>query len=191
MVVKAKRETRKFERLKFWITLTLRWIIKKDKTEETNIFTTCKVLLLAQRSEGFVFPKKWGLWRDAEGTWKVWKAWERYWNHCKNNMDTQNSHHNLWLWGLKSQAMSKYKSYNKNPGVKYVHNKIFLFIMMFSSFKVNNCIDLFFSKLASGRDPSNPAIWLVPRAGSFLRSCPLTRAESLAALFTSLFVVCE
>ena len=25
----------------------------------------------------------------------------------------------------------------------------------------------------------------------FLRSCPLTRAKSLAALFTSLFVVCE
>ena len=50
---------------------------------------------------------------------------------------------------------------------------------------------LFFSKLASGRNPPNLAIWLVPRAGSFLRSCPLTRAESLAALFTSLFVVCE
>ena len=48
-----------------------------------------------------------------------------------------------------------------------------------------------FSKLASGRNHPNPAIWLVPRAGSFLRSCPLTRAESLAASFTSLFVVCE
>ena len=48
-----------------------------------------------------------------------------------------------------------------------------------------------FSELASGRNPPNPAIWLVPRAGSFLRSCPLTRAESLAALFTSLFVICE
>ena len=48
---------------------------------------------------------------------------------------------------------------------------------------------IFFSKLASGRNPPNPAIWLVPRAGSFLRSCPLTRAESLAASFTSLFVV--
>ena len=41
------------------------------------------------------------------------------------------------------------------------------------------------------QNPPNPAIWLVPRAGGFLRSCPLTRAESLAALFTSLFVVCE
>ena len=45
-------------------------------------------------------------------------------------------------------------------------------------------LDLFFSKLASGR---NPAIWLVPRAGGIFRSCPLTRAESLAASFTSLF----
>ena len=43
----------------------------------------------------------------------------------------------------------------------------------------------------SGRNPPNPAIWLVPRAGGILRSCPLTRAESLAALLTSLFVVCE
>ena len=50
---------------------------------------------------------------------------------------------------------------------------------------------LFFSKPVSGRNPPNPAIWLVPRAGGFLRSCPLTRAESLAASFTSLFVVCE
>ena len=48
---------------------------------------------------------------------------------------------------------------------------------------------IFFSELASGRNPRNPAIWLVPRAGSFLRSCPLTRAESLAASFTSLFAV--
>ena len=46
-----------------------------------------------------------------------------------------------------------------------------------------------FSELASGWNPRKPAIWLVPRAGSFLRSCPLTRAESLAASFTSLFVV--
>ena len=30
----------------------------------------------------------------------------------------------------------------------------------------------FFSKLASGRNPANPAIWLVPRAGSFLLSNP-------------------
>ena len=29
------------------------------------------------------------------------------------------------------------------------------------------------------------------RAGGILRSCPLTRAESLATSFTSLFVVCE
>ena len=52
-------------------------------------------------------------------------------------------------------------------------------------------IFLFFSKLASRWNPPNPAIWLVPRAGSFSRSCPLTRLESLAASFTSLFVVCE
>ena len=66
----------------------------------------------------------------------------------------------------------------------------------FSKFNEYTCYTskyfiLFSSKLASGRNPPNPAIWLVPRAGSFLRSCPLTRAESLAALFTSLFVVCE
>ena len=48
----------------------------------------------------------------------------------------------------------------------------------------------FFSKLASGRNPPNPAVWLVPKAGSFLRSCPLTRAESLTALFTSLLLCC-
>ena len=48
-----------------------------------------------------------------------------------------------------------------------------------------------FSELASGRNPPDPAIWLVPRPGSFLRSCPLTRAKSLAGSFTSLFVVCE
>ena len=50
-------------------------------------------------------------------------------------------------------------------------------------------IVLFFSKLASGLNPPNPAIWLVSRAGGILRSCPLTQAESLAASFTSLFVV--
>ena len=44
-----------------------------------------------------------------------------------------------------------------------------------------NIKHLFFSKLASGWNPPNPTIWLVPRTGSFLRSCPLTRAESLAA----------
>ena len=52
----------------------------------------------------------------------------------------------------------------------------------------------FFSKLAGGRNPQNPAIWLVPRASGFLWSCPLTRAESeslAGALFTSLFVVFE
>ena len=84
-----------------------------------------------------------------------------------------------------------------------------------------NILYLFFSKLASGPNPPKPAIWLVPRAGGFLRSCPgrikvirpghnqifsdgwftkfcytlcsasLTRAESLAASFTSLFVVWE
>ena len=50
---------------------------------------------------------------------------------------------------------------------------------------------LFFSKLESGQNPPNPVIWLVPRAGGILRSFPLTRAELLVALFTSLFVVCE
>ena len=59
-------------------------------------------------------------------------------------------------------------------------------------FWMNNKTDvLFFSKLANGRNPPNPAIWLVQGAGGFLLSCPLTRAESLPALFTSLFVVCE
>ena len=37
---------------------------------------------------------------------------------------------------------------------------------------------LFSSKLASGWNPPNPAIWLVPRVSSFLRSCLLTQAES-------------
>ena len=45
----------------------MKWIIKKDKTEETNIFTTCKVLLLAQRSEGFVLPKKMGALKGCRG----------------------------------------------------------------------------------------------------------------------------
>ena len=44
-------------------------------------------------------------------------------------------------------------------------------------------ITIIFSKLASRRNPPNPAIWLVPRAGGFLRFCPLTRGESLAASF--------
>ena len=47
-------------------------------------------------------------------------------------------------------------------------------------------IFLFFSKLASLRNPPIPAMWLVPRAGGFLRSCPLTRAE----LFIHKFVCC-
>ena len=46
-----------------------------------------------------------------------------------------------------------------------------------------------FSKLASRRNPPNPAIWLAPKAGSFLRPCPPTRAESLAA-FINKFVCC-
>ena len=52
-------------------------------------------------------------------------------------------------------------------------------------------ITLFFSELASERNSPNRTIWLVARAGGFWRSCPLTRAESLAASFTSLLVVCE
>ena len=53
-------------------------------------------------------------------------------------MDMQNSHHkihNLMIVRAKKPTMSKYKSYNKKPIVKYIHNNIFLFIMMFSSFK--------------------------------------------------------
>ena len=59
-----------------------------------------------------------------------------------------------------------------------------------SSYGRKICLFIF-SKLASGRNPRNEKIWLVPRAGGILRSCPITRAESLAASFTSLFVVCE
>ena len=82
--------------------------------------------------------------------------------------------------------------------VIYVHVQVALYS---SIFWVNSlgcflvCPDYFcdtwiyFFKLASGRNPPNSAIWLVQRAGGFLRSCPLTRAESLAASFTSLFVV--
>ena len=50
--------TRKFERLEFWIILTLKWIIKKDKTEDTNIFTTCKVLLCNSKEWGICVSKK-------------------------------------------------------------------------------------------------------------------------------------
>ena len=56
---------------------------------------------------------------------------------------------------------------------------------------VGSYTTLFFSELASGRNPRNPAIWLVPKAGGFLRSSPLTWAESLAASFTSLLFMNE
>ena len=94
MVDKAERETRMFERLKFWITLTLKWIIKNDKTEETNIFTTCKVLLLAQRCEGFVFPKKMGALKGCrghmEGLGKILKSLQKQYGHEEQpSQDTQ------------------------------------------------------------------------------------------------------
>ena len=54
----------------------------------------------------------------------------------------------------------------------------------------NIFIYFFFCKLASGRNPPNPPIWLVSRAGGFFTILPAGR-ESLAASFTSLFVVCE
>ena len=142
MVVKAKRETRKFERLKFWITVTLKWIIKKDKTEETNIFTTRKVLLYNSKEWGICVSKKDG---GFEGMQRAHGRFERPGKDIATIAKTiwtrttaTTRYTILWLWGLKSQAMSKYKSYNKKPIVKYIQNKIFLFIMMFSSSKVNN-----------------------------------------------------
>ena len=166
MVVKAKRETRKFERLKFWITVTLKWIIKKDKTEETNIFTTWKVLLCNSKEWGICVSKKDG---GFEGMQRAHGRFERPGKDIATIAKTIwtrttaiTRYTILWLWGQKSQAMSKYKSYNKKPIVKYIHNKIFLFIMMFSSFKVNNCIDLFFSKLEQNR--SSLTIFLLKRA---------------------------
>ena len=49
---------------------------------------------------------------------------------------------------------------------------------------------LFFSKLARGRNPSNPAIWLVPRAGGILRSCPLLNPGGIVGSFIHKFVCC-
>ena len=39
-------------------------------------------------------------------------------------------------------------------------------------YELGKYICLFFSKLASGRNPPNPAIWLVPRAGSSFTILP-------------------
>ena len=47
---------------------------------------------------------------------------------------------------------------------------LFLFLFFFSMLSCSLWL-IFFSKLASGRNPPNPAIWLVPRAAGFLRSC--------------------
>ena len=138
MVVKAKRKTRKFERLKFWITLTLKWIIKKDKTGDQHFYYM----------QSFTFSsKEWGICVSQknggfEGMQRAHGRFERPGKDIEITAKTIwtgrtaiTRYTILWLWGLKSQAMSKYKSYNKKPIVKYIHNKIFLFIMMFSSFK--------------------------------------------------------
>ena len=49
---------------------------------------------------------------------------------------------------------------------------------------------IFFSKLANGRNPPNPAIWLVPRAGGILPSSPLTRPGGIVGSFIHKFVCC-
>ena len=72
----------------------------------------------------------------------------------------------------------------------YISHKIDIFpgkitfFVKFLKLLCRNMPCLFFSKLASGRNPPNPAIWLVPRAGGILQSCPLTQEESLAASVT-------
>ena len=48
---------------------------------------------------------------------------------------------------------------------------------------------LFFSKLASGRNPPNRTIWLVPRAGSFLRLLP-ANPGGIVGSFIHKFVCC-
>ena len=62
-------------------------------------------------------------------------------------------------------------------------------------YELGKYISLFFSKLASGQNPPKSCNLISSESGQyFLRSCPLTRAESMAASFTdlkSLFVVCE
>ena len=45
MVVEAKTEIKKFDGLKFWMSLTLKWIKNKDNKKDTNIFTTSRFLL--------------------------------------------------------------------------------------------------------------------------------------------------
>ena len=75
----------------------MKWILKKDKTEETNIFTTRKVLLLAQRSEGFVFPKKMGALKGCrghmeglKGLGKILKPLQKQYGHAEQpSQDTQ------------------------------------------------------------------------------------------------------
>ena len=119
MVVKAKRETRKFERLKFWITFTLKWIIKKDKTEETNIFTTCKVLLCNSKEWGICVSKKDG---GFEGMQRAHGRFERpgkdieitaktIWT-CRTAITRYTI---LWLWGLKSQQCQNINHTTKSP----------------------------------------------------------------------------
>ena len=97
MVVKAKRETRKFERLKFWITVTLKWIRKKDKTEETNIFTTCKVLLYNSKEWGICVSKKDGGFEGMQraheglkGLGKILQPLQKQYGHAQQlSQDTQ------------------------------------------------------------------------------------------------------
>ena len=60
--------------------------------------------------------------------------------------------------------------------IKQFYMVSFLAILQNSSYfrRLNRRNNLIFSTLASGRNPLNPAIWLVLRAGSFFfRSCPL------------------
>ena len=72
-----------------------------------------------------------------KGLGKILQPLQKQYGHAQQlSQDTQS--YDCEDRGQKSQAMSKYKSYNKKPIVKYIHNKIFLFIMMFSSSEENN-----------------------------------------------------
>ena len=57
-----------------------------------------------------------------------------------------------------------------------------------SSYGRKICLFIF-SKLASGRNPPNEKIWLVPRAGGILRSCPITPG-GIVGSFIYKFVCC-
>ena len=57
-----------------------------------------------------------------------------------------------------------------------------------NEFHLNKCVYLFF-KLAGGRNPPNPVIWLVPREGSIFTILP-ANPGGIVGRFTHMFVFC-